>query len=136
NQPIDWAGVGPRQEAPRLRLLSSCCVEQFNSSRSTGPVDRGGRMSRSFASSLLNFVLLVTFAHCGLFAQDLATLKLTVTDPTGAVIPGVNVTATNSQTGAKRTDITESHGLSVIPGLAPGAYDVVANAQGFAPRKF
>lgn len=93
-------------------------------------------MSRSCFRLLSTVALVCILGSLGLFAQDLATLKLTITDPTGAVIPGVNVTVTNSQTGAKRTDVTESHGLSVIPGLAPGAYDVTASAQGFAPRKF
>ena len=62
-------------------------------------------------------------------------LKTTVSDQTGAVIPGTTVTVTNRQTGAKRTDITESHGLSVIPGLAPGNYELTADAKGFAPQK-
>ena len=54
--------------------------------------------------------------------QELATLRVTVQDQTGAVIPGATVTVKNTQTGVLRNDITESHGLSVIPGLAPGNY--------------
>jgi len=87
--------------------------------------------ARAFFVAGLLIVLLVS----GAYAQDLATLKVTVTDPTGAIIPGVSVNVTNSQTGAKRTDITESHGLSVIPGLMPGTYELSAEAKGFSPRK-
>ncbi len=71
----------------------------------------------------------------GVFAQQLATLKVTVTDQTGAVIPGATVTLQSSQTGAKRTDITASNGLSVLPGVAPGSYEMVTEAKGFNPRK-
>ncbi|HET7205050.1 MAG TPA: TonB-dependent receptor [Terriglobales bacterium] len=78
---------------------------------------------------------MMSFLAGSLSAQDLATLKVTVTDQTGAVIPGANITVTNTQTGAKRTDVTESHGLSVIPGLPPGTYEVNADAKGFGPRK-
>ena len=70
-----------------------------------------------------------------LYGQELATLKATISDQTGAVIPGATVTVTNRQTGAKRTDITESHGLSVIPGLPPGNYELTVDAKGFASQK-
>ncbi len=84
----------------------------------------------------LSVVGSVILAFAGtLYAQELATLKTTVSDQTGAVIPGATVTVTSRQTGAKRTDITESHGLSVIPGLAPGNYELTADAKGFAPKK-
>jgi len=79
-------------------------------------------------------LLILGFASC-LFAQDLATLKTTVNDQTGAVILGASITITNAQTGAKRTDLTESHGLSVIPGLPPGNYELTADAKGFTSRK-
>lgn len=84
---------------------------------------------------VLIFSLSVLLLLGTLHAQNLATLKVTVTDPTGAVIPGVTVSVTNTETGAKRTDVTESHGLSVIPGLPPGAYELSVDAKGFTSRK-
>jgi hypothetical protein len=89
---------------------------------------------RRVGCSLVVGPLLLALAGT-LYAQELATLKTTVTDQTGAVIPGATVTVTNKQTGAKRTDTTESHGLSVIPGLAPGNYELEADAKGFASQK-
>jgi hypothetical protein len=89
---------------------------------------------RRVGCSLVVGPLLLALAGT-LYAQELATLKTTVTDQTGAVIPGATVTVTNKQTGAKRTDTTESHGLSVIPGLAPGNYELGADAKGFASQK-
>ncbi len=67
--------------------------------------------------------------------QELATLKVTVNDQTGAVIPGATVTIKNAQTGVNRSDVTESHGLSVIPGIPPGNYELTVVAKGFTLRK-
>ncbi len=90
-------------------------------------------MRRVWSVSVL-VLLILSFAGV-LFAQELATLKATVNDQTGAVIPGASITLTNSGTGARRTDITESHGLSVIPGLPAGRYELTADAKGFTQRK-
>jgi hypothetical protein len=90
-------------------------------------------MSRSaFWSVVAVTVCVLASTVC---AQELATLKVTVTDQTGAVIPGANITLKNTDTGARRADITESHGLSVIPSLPPGNYELTAEVKGFAPRK-
>jgi hypothetical protein len=80
-------------------------------------------------------VLLGSVLTHGAWAQQLATLRVTVTDQTGAVIPGATVTVTSDATGAKRTDVTESHGLSVIPDLPAGKYDLAVDAKGLNPRK-
>jgi len=55
----------------------------------------------------------------------------TVTDPTGAVIPGVQVQITGQATGAVRTTTTDSAGLFRFPNLAPGAYTMTIKAPGF-----
>ena len=67
--------------------------------------------------------------------QELATLKVTVNDQTGAVIPGASVTLRNTQTGAQRSDVSESHGLSVIAGVPAGNYELTVEAKGFTTRK-
>jgi len=54
-----------------------------------------------------------------------------VTDPSGAVIPGVQITITNTETQGVRTVTTNSSGFFVVPNLAAGIYDVVAKKQGF-----
>src|SRR4029077_2668578 len=65
----------------------------------------------------------------------LAILKVTVNDQTGAVIPGAEVALKNAQTGVNRSDVTESHGLSVIPSIPPGTYELTVTAKGFTSRK-
>src|SRR5438477_1686176 len=86
-------------------------------------------------SSWVVGIVVVLVLSGNVLAQELATLKVTVNDQTGAVIPGATITLKNTATGAKRTDVTESHGLSVIPGLPPGSYELTAEAKGFTARE-
>jgi hypothetical protein len=66
----------------------------------------------------------------GLFGQT-ASLGGTVSDPTGAVIPKAVVNVTNTQTGAKRSDTSDSQGRYTIPQLPPGTYSLMAQVTGF-----
>src|SRR5215471_1202388 len=54
-----------------------------------------------------------------------------VQDPSQAFIPGVTVTATNTQTGVVTTIITNESGAYSIPGLLPGTYKLTAELTGF-----
>ncbi len=60
-----------------------------------------------------------------------ATLAGTVTDPTGAVIPGVSVTATDVATGIKTRSSTNAAGYYVVLSLVPGNYSVEFSKPGF-----
>ena len=93
-------------------------------------------MKRTSSWAVGAVVLFVCFAFSlNALGQELATLKVTVNDQTGAVIPGANITLRNLETGARRSDISESHGLSVIPGIPPGNYELMVEARAFTPRK-
>ncbi|MBI3262098.1 MAG: TonB-dependent receptor [Acidobacteria bacterium] len=63
-----------------------------------------------------------------------ATLEGTVTDNSGAVLPGVTVTVTNTDTGTERVAVTNERGLYRAPLLPLGTYRVSAELQGF--KKF
>jgi hypothetical protein len=69
-------------------------------------------------------------------AQSAASAQLsgTVLDPSGAVVAGAKVTATNQSTAIDRTVTTTSTGNFVIPNLTPGTYDVKVEAKGFSQR--
>jgi Carboxypeptidase regulatory-like domain len=54
-----------------------------------------------------------------------------ITDPTGAVIPGATVVATNVATGVKTTRQTTATGFYVLSPLPPGEYSVSVSATGF-----
>src|ERR1700759_5691502 len=53
-------------------------------------------------------------------------------DTTGAAIPGVDVTVTNQDTGAKRTVKSGSDGAYRVDSLLPGNYSIAAAGSGFA----
>src|SRR5579871_2379940 len=55
-----------------------------------------------------------------------------VRDPSGAVLPNVSVTATDTATGYQRTTTTDNSGQYHFTGLPPATYDVTTKAEGFA----
>ncbi len=59
-------------------------------------------------------------------------IVVTVTDESGAVIPGVTVTITSNTTGVSRTVVTDAAGVALAPSLQPGSYKVVAELSGFS----
>jgi len=61
-----------------------------------------------------------------------AIIQGIVTDPQGATIPNVRVTATMPATGQSYTAVTNTAGLYEFPALNPGTYTVGASATGFA----
>lgn len=63
-----------------------------------------------------------------------STLVGTVTDPSGAAVPGSQVVATNRETGVQASATTNAVGQYRIEHLAVGSYDVAVTAQNFAPR--
>lgn len=74
----------------------------------------------------------IWFLTCtGLFAQEVAQISGTVTDQTGAVIPQVQITVTQTDTGASRSAFTDTSGFYVIPNLPLGPYRVEAMKMGF-----
>ncbi len=60
-----------------------------------------------------------------------AAIVGTVTDPTGAVVPNVTITATLVSTGDNFNTTSNSAGQYVLPSLANGSYDIKADAAGF-----
>ena len=90
---------------------------------------------RTFARVVLTTLLLLLTAHCSLltgFGQSsTATLSGTVTDPNGAVVPGVKVTVTDPATRLQRTAVTNDGGQFVVPLLPPSTYELTLERAGF-----
>ena len=55
----------------------------------------------------------------------------TVTDPSGAAVPGARVTASNPSTNLSVTTITNGSGVYTIKELRPGTYKIRVEAKGF-----
>jgi hypothetical protein len=78
------------------------------------------------------FALFSVFA----FGQtETGSITGTVTDPTGAVVSGAKVTATDTSTGAVRTATTGSNGGYNLSNLPPAPYEVSISAPGFSTFK-
>src|SRR2546428_4366412 len=91
--------------------------------------------SERFCSALsLFFVLTFTIFSAGHANAQVtgATLSGTVTDASGAVIPGVMVSIKNRATGVARNVSTDEAGFYSAPNLQAGSYDVTASAAGFS----
>ncbi|MCX6627156.1 MAG: carboxypeptidase regulatory-like domain-containing protein, partial [Candidatus Solibacter sp.] len=80
---------------------------------------------------LVGILALTAALSTGLFGQT-ASLAGTVTDPTGAVIPGAVVTIVNTETGLQREDKSDAQGRYTMEQLPPGTYKLTAKAPGFA----
>ena len=78
-------------------------------------------------------VLLVLVCTAPIEAQfDNGQISGFVRDASGAVVPGVVVTATNEATRQQREAVSNADGYYVFPGLIVGTYTVSAELQGFS----
>ena len=84
--------------------------------------------SRACLRLVLSLVLLPSSAWP---QTEVATIFGTVTDPSGAVIPGAEVTIGNQSTRLKRNSFTDSTGQYHIAGLPMGNYSVRVQKEGF-----
>lgn len=92
------------------------------------------RSPKSPAPFLRQIALLLVLAGAAVFAAAQAGrggISGLVSDPTGAIIPGASVTATNPATGAKLSTVTTGAGLYTFVSLPPGTYEISATAKGF-----
>ena len=81
---------------------------------------------------VLTALLLNAAAIAPLEAQTIrGALTGTVTDSTGAVVPGATVTVTNKATGISETTTSNAQGSYTFPLLQPGTYQADAELQGF-----
>ena len=84
------------------------------------------RFLRGFSAGAL--MLLVSVP---VWAQATAALNGRVTDESGGVLPGVSVTATQTDTGFSRSAVTDANGTYVLPNLPVGPYQLEMTLQGF-----
>jgi hypothetical protein len=68
----------------------------------------------------------------GAFAQEFrGTISGTVTDPTGAVVPGASIEVMETRTGTINRTTSDAAGQYVAPFLPPGDYSITATKPGF-----
>ncbi|MGA2170578.1 MAG: carboxypeptidase-like regulatory domain-containing protein [Terracidiphilus sp.] len=93
------------------------------------------QIRRAFSRHSLLLALLGVFLFAVTnisFGQDTnASLSGTVTDPSGAAIPGANMALTNEATGFTTKFVSDGAGEYTFRNLTPGKYDLTVSANGF-----
>jgi hypothetical protein len=85
-------------------------------------------LNRRILVTLALFLPVAAFAQSG----NAGAVHGTVTDPTGAVIPGATILITNPVSGLSRTATTDAVGQFVFDNVPFNPYHVVASAKGFS----
>jgi len=82
------------------------------------------------------FLLTLVFGQA-VFGQSgaMAQLNGLVTDPSGALLVGAQVTIRSTETGLTQNAQTTTDGRYVFPNLPPGFYDIVVTATGFGSQR-
>lgn len=76
-------------------------------------------------------LLLCLLACADIWAQATAQISGTVSDPSGAVLPGADITATQTETGVMRATVSNERGAYSLPNLPLGPYRLEVALPGF-----
>ena len=93
-------------------------------------------VTRNAGPKLAFLFALLLMAAPALLAQFGGSLNGTVTDPSGAVVPGATVKLTNPATQATKTATTNGTGFYSFTELPPGNYTVTVTSKGFKEQDF
>src|SRR5262245_14156740 len=83
------------------------------------------RLLIAFLASLL--------ACVPVWGQATAQISGSILDSTGAVLPGAQITATQTDTGSVRTTVSNETGSYILPNLPLGPYKLEVTQAGFRP---
>src|SRR5437764_7243120 len=86
----------------------------------------GAMKSLSFAVLLMCLLALTAFGQ-----TTTGSLTGTITDPSGAVVPGATIKVVNADTGSERSAESNSQGVFDLQTLQPGKYTITVDAKGF-----
>ena len=92
------------------------------------------RCAKSLSRLLVSLMLVAVCFPILMQAQFRASLRGTVTDPQGAVVPGATVTLTNKDTGQIQTSISTDDGIYTFNALPAAHYRITAQRDGFKQK--
>src|SRR5579859_6301930 len=98
------------------------------------PVSAAAPKSRGTTAVSRMLLVTLTLLLCSLPALAQSTtgrILGTVTDQSGAAVPGATVVITDVQRGSSRSATTDDSGAYAVPDLQPGAYKIHVEAKGF-----
>jgi carboxypeptidase family protein len=88
-------------------------------------------MPKSLFAKVLVLILVIIAETAPATAQYSAGFQGIISDPSGAVVPGVKVTALNTQSGIPYSATSNEAGLYHLTNLPPGTYKLSAEKEGF-----
>ncbi len=86
---------------------------------------------KRLVTCLLGVVLMTALVSVPMFAQGTAQITGTISDATGALLPGVDVSVTNTATGVTRAVVSNETGAYSLQSLPIGAYQLEVSLPGF-----
>jgi Carboxypeptidase regulatory-like domain len=93
-------------------------------------------MLRRMRTGVVTRMCVLTLAFCGLLgAATTGSISGLAIDPSGAVVPGATLTATNTATGVQSKTTSNEKGFYSFPSLPVGRYDLTVESAGFTPQK-
>ena len=92
---------------------------------------RAGSTAKSLSTALLALLFLLTAAPHAPGQVSSGTLNGVITDPSGAIVAGANVSLRNNETGITRNTTSNDEGEYVFPQIEPGRYTLTVEASGF-----
>src|SRR5947209_17034692 len=81
--------------------------------------------------AMFRLALLIVLGACALPAQNTASITGTITDKTGAVVPGAVVTLVNTATSATVAGKSNESGIYLVSFLSPGDYTFTVQSPSF-----
>ena len=92
-------------------------------------------MKLNCVSGWSRLALLAALILAGSLMANAQTAQLTgrITDPSGAVVPGVKIVVTNVDNSSRRETVSNDEGYYTVPLLQPGNYQVTVQKAGFKP---
>lgn len=116
---------------PRVRSLFGRDARGMNNVARRNVFDRPS-LGRSIAVGLFAAALLLHLTAGGVLAQKLdGSLRIEVTDSSGAAVADARVTVTNEATNVSLTSSGSSEGIYVFPNLLVGTYTITIEKEGF-----
>src|SRR5438552_1197042 len=85
----------------------------------------------SFRFFLYSFLILTIATPFSIAQTTTAAFLGSITDSSGAVLPGAQVTASNVETGLKRITVSNEEGRFLLSELPPGSYELTVSLPSF-----
>jgi hypothetical protein len=128
--------IGVSLDTPNSLGANFCATQGMDKKRTGSPLSFSGPGENMKLKIIITAVLLCVGLSITVFAQVNSSIGGTIEDTSRALIPGVTITATNTQTGVTNSVISNESGAYNFAALLPGVYKVSAELPGFKTHTY